>query len=87
MTIPFPLQPQEEATLLAVARAKGISTNTLAGEAIHRILAEAAVEANWKKEPTLSVRGILAKYGPASSAEEIDRNRSEMVANFPRDDF
>ena len=46
------------------------------------LLAEAAVEATWKKEPTLSVRGILAKYGPAPSAEEIDRNRSEMFANF-----
>ena len=38
------------------------------------------------KEPTKSARGLLAKYGPAPSAEEIDRNRAEMFANFARDD-
>jgi hypothetical protein len=39
------------------------------------------------KEPTHSLRGLLAKYGPAPSAEEIDQNRGEMFANFPRSDF
>jgi hypothetical protein len=39
------------------------------------------------KEPTRSLRGLLAKYGPAPSAEEIDQNRAEMFANFPRSDF
>ena len=40
-----------------------------------------------RKEPTLSLRGLLAKYGTAPSAEEIDQNRAEMFANFPRSDF
>lgn len=35
-------------------------------------------------EPTRSLRGLLAKYGPAPSAEEIDENRAE---NFPSSDF
>jgi hypothetical protein len=39
-----------------------------------------------KKVPTFSARGILAKYEPAPSAEEIDQNRAGMFANFPRDD-
>ncbi len=84
MTITLPLQPQEEATLLAVARAKGMSANALVHEAI---LAEAPIDAGEKKEATLSVRGILSKYGPAPSAVEIDQNRVEMFANFPREDF
>jgi hypothetical protein len=51
-----------------------------------KIIAEAP-EAAARKEPTLSLRGLLSKYGPAPSAEEIDQNRAEMSANFPRTDF
>jgi hypothetical protein len=87
MTITLPLQPQEEATLLALAQAKGVSTTTLVQEAIHRMLSESDLQPNAPKEPTISVRGILAKYGPAPSADEINQNRAEMLANFPRDDF
>jgi hypothetical protein len=87
MTITLPLQPQEEAILLAVARAKGISADALIREAVNRILAEAPSDQSVKKEPTLSARGVLAKYGPAPSAEEIDQNRADMFANFPRDDY
>jgi hypothetical protein len=87
MTITLPLQPQEEAKLLAVAKAKGVSTSALVREALDRIIAEAPGEAGERKEPTRSARGILAKYGAAPSAEEIDENRAEMFANFPRDDF
>ena len=86
MTITLPLQPQDEARLLAVARAKGLSPNDLVREAVEMILAEAPAE-DGPKEPTHSLRGILAKYGPAPSAEEIEQNRREMFAKFPRDDF
>jgi len=86
MTITLPLQPQEEAKLIAVARAKGLSTDALLREAVERILAEAP-DLSSAKEPTRSLRGLLAKYGPAPSAEEIDQNRAEMFANFPRSDF
>jgi len=54
-------------------------------QAIDKILAEAA-EAELKS-PTRSLRGLLAKYGPATSGEEIDENRAEMLADFPRSDF
>lgn len=40
MTITLPLQPQEEAKLIALARAKGLSTDALVREALDRILAE-----------------------------------------------
>ena len=84
MTITLPLQPQEEAKLIAIAQAKGLSTDALVREALEKILADAP-NVNPKKEPTRSSRGILAKYGPAPSAEEIDQNRAEMFANFARD--
>ncbi len=80
------LEPQEEAKLLAAARAKGLSLDALVREALAQIFAETAPQAPGK-EPTRSLSGLLAKYGPAPSAEEIDQNRTEMFANFPRSDF
>ncbi len=87
MTITLPLQPQEEARLMAAARARGLSAAAPVREAIEGILEEAPGEMGADKEPTRSLRGLLAKYGPAPSAEEIDQNRAEMFANFPRSDF
>ena len=84
MTITLPLQPQEEAKLIAMAQAKGLSTDALVREALNNILTDAP-DTGPLKEPTRSARGILAKYGCAPSAEEIDQNRAEMFANFARD--
>ena len=87
MTLTLPLEPQEEAKLVAAARARGVSLDALVREALGRIFSESAAEAPGK-EPTRSLRGLLAKYGTAPSArEEIDQNRAEMFANFPRSDF
>ena len=41
MTINLPLQPQEEARLIALAHAKGLSPEALVRTALERILAEA----------------------------------------------
>ena len=87
MTIQLPLSLEEDNALRDLARAKGVSTGELVHEAITQILAEAPAGAAVKKKPTKSARGVLAKYGPAPSAEEIDQNRAEMLANFPRDDY
>jgi hypothetical protein len=84
MTITLPLSPQEEAKLITIAQSKGLSTEALLREVLEKILT-ATPDAPPEKEPTLSSRGILAKYGPAPSAEEIDQNRAEMFANFARD--
>ena len=67
-----------------MARAKGLSPDALVREALDKILAEAP-DVGSGKQPTRSMRGLLAKYGPAPSAEEIDENRAEMFANFARD--
>ncbi|MGD9893418.1 MAG: hypothetical protein AB7R89_24680 [Dehalococcoidia bacterium] len=37
--------------------------------------------------PLKSGYGILAKYGPAPSEEDIAEARREMWANFPREDI
>ncbi len=52
MTITLPLEPQEEARLIAVARAKGLSADALVREALDRILADAsAASATGSSEP------------------------------------
>lgn len=86
MTITLPLEPRKHAKLIAVAGSKGMTADELVSQAIDAIIAEAP-EGAARKEPTHSLRGLLAKYGPAPSAEEIDQNRAEMLANFPRTDF
>jgi hypothetical protein len=86
MSIILPLEPQKEAKLIAVAESKGMTADELVSQAIDKIIAEPP-EAAAPKEPTHSLRGLLAKYGPAPSAEEIDQNRTEMFVNFPRTDF
>lgn len=86
MSINLELEPQEEAKLAALAQAKGLSADELVRTVIDKILADAP-EITGLKEPTRSLRGLLAKYGPAPSAEEIDQNRAEMFADFPRSDF
>ena len=86
MKITLPLEPQKEAKLIAVAESKGMTAAQLVSHAIERIIADAP-EATTHKEPTISLRGLLAKYGAAPSAEEIDQNRADMFRNFPRSDF
>jgi len=86
MTITLPLEPDQEAKLIALAKEKGISHDGLVREAIEKLIGEAQ-DISSSKEPTRSLRGLLAKYGPAPSAEEIDKNRTEMFANFPSSDF
>lgn len=46
MTITLPLQPQEEAKLIALAQAKGVSTDALVREALYKILADAPDQLN-----------------------------------------
>jgi len=71
---------------MAVAKLKGMTANELVSQAIDKILSEAP-EANTEKEPTISLRGLLAKCGTAPSADKIDQNRADMFQNFPRSDF
>ena len=52
MTIELSLQPHEEARLVALALAKGISADALVREALDRILAEAAAGARLQSPAT-----------------------------------
>ena len=60
MTITVPLDPHEEAKLVAAARARGLSASALVREALDRILADAA-EPGGAPEPAHSLRGLLAR--------------------------
>jgi hypothetical protein len=55
MTITLPLQPREEAKLIALAQAKGLSTDALVREALEKILADAPDQL---EEPKLESRPI-----------------------------
>ena len=63
-----------------------MTANELVNRAIGKILSDAP-DATTHKEPTISLRGLLAKYGTAPSTEEIDQNRVDIFRNFPRSDF
>ena len=41
--------------------------------------------AHLPRKPLKTGRGMLAKYGPAPSAEEIDENRKDMFRGFAQD--
>ncbi len=84
MTVILPLQPQEEARLAAIAQARGVSSDALVREAVEKILQSAPEQ---PLAPKKSAYGLLEKYGPGPTEAEIDQNRREMFANFPRSDF
>jgi hypothetical protein len=75
MTLTVELAEEQIAALRAKALVEGLSL-----EDWLRKLADQEVQPRCK--PYKSSRGILAKYGPAPSAEEIDENRREMFRGF-----
>jgi hypothetical protein len=82
MNITLPLEPQEEARLLAAAQAKGLSPDAFVREALDKVLAETPSQ---PATPKKSAYGLLAKYGPGPTEEEIDQNRREMFRGFGED--
>lgn len=85
MTITLPLEPREAARIAEIARAKGLTPEALLRQVVDQIIHDSPAQT--AKEPSRSLRGLLAKYGPPPSAEDIDENRAEMFANFPRSGF
>jgi len=82
MTITLPLEPQEEARLKAAAQAKGLTPDALVRQVLDKILAEAPAP---PVKPKKSAYGLLAKYGPGPTEQEIEENRREMVRGFGED--
>ncbi|MBV9074333.1 MAG: antitoxin [Acidobacteria bacterium] len=81
MTLTLPLDRKTEAKLVALARERGISADELVREAIARMLESASD----KVRPKKSAFGLLEKFGPGPSEEEIDESRKEMFRGFAED--
>jgi hypothetical protein len=79
MTITIP--PELEADFTTIAQTKGMSPE----EYLRQLLEREVQSKRVSQKPLKSLYGVLAKYGPAPSAEEIDENRKEMFQNFARD--
>jgi hypothetical protein len=75
MTITIELAEEQVEALEAKALAVGLSLEGWLQRIVDR-------EAEPPRKPLKSARGILAKYGPGPSAEEIDENRRDMFKGF-----
>jgi hypothetical protein len=75
MNLTIELPDEQAAALEAKAAARGLSL-----EGWFRKLAEE--ETGDLGKPLKSAYGLLAQYGPAPSAEEIDENRRDMFSGF-----
>jgi len=71
-----------EAALQAKAYEQGVSAAGYACQVLEQALSENAAQ---EPKPKKSAFGLLAKYGPGPSAEEIDENRREMFSCFAED--
>lgn len=69
----------QAAALKARAAAQGLTLKAWLGKLAEESLAAAP------RKPLKTGRGMLAKYGPAPSAEEIDENRRDMFRSFAED--
>ena len=70
------LSDTQAAALKVKAAAEGLTLQAWLGKLAGEPTASAP------RQPLKTGRGMLAKYGPAPSAEEIDENRKEMFLGF-----
>ena len=70
------------AVLDAKAHAQGVSPSGYARQVLENDLGAGAGQ---PRKPKKSAFGLLEKYGPGPSAEEIDENRKEMFRGFAED--
>jgi hypothetical protein len=74
------LPDEQAAALRAKAKAQGLTL-----EEWFTKLAEEGSASSQGQRPLKSAYGLLAQYGPAPSAEEIDANRADMFRGFAED--
>ena len=72
------------AVVKAQAQAQGVSPDRFVSRVLENTLA-ASLEPQGSIKPFETGYGMLAKYGPAPSAQEIDENRREMFSNFAQE--
>ena len=80
MTVSIEVSDEQLAALKAKAAAQGLTVQDWLKK-----LADEQAEPAQPGQPFKSGYGMLAKYGPAPSAEEIDENRREMFRGFAKD--
>jgi hypothetical protein len=80
MTVTIEFSNEQLSALKAKAAAQGLTLQ----DWLHKLAADEFEPAD-PGQPFKSGYGILAKYGPAPSAEEIDENRREMFRGFAND--
>jgi hypothetical protein len=73
MTITLPLQPQEEARLVALAQAKGVSTDTLVREVLDKILADAPGQPDEAKRESPPIWDVILDNMKDVPPEEFAR--------------
>ena len=82
MTLNIEIPDALEAALEAEAQAHGVTASGYARQVLEQALAARTEQG---RNPKKSAFGLLAKYGPGPSAEEIDENRKEMLRGFAED--
>lgn len=79
MTLVIDLSKELETALQANARAEGVDAAGYARRVLERAL---GLESEHSGPPFKTGYGMLAKYGSAPSADEIDSNRTDMFRAF-----
>jgi hypothetical protein len=80
MTVSIEVSSEQLAALKAKAAAQGLTLQ----DWLKKLAGEEA-DPTQPDQPFKSGYGMLAKYGPAPSAEEIDENRREMFRGFAKE--
>jgi len=80
MTVSIEVSNQRLAALKAKAAAEGLTLQ----DWLQKVALQES-EPVQPGQPFKSGYGMLAQYGPAPSAEEIDENRREMFSGFAKD--
>lgn len=81
MRLTIELMPEQAAQLVALAQARGMSTEQFVRQALWSLVPG---ENNPIKPPKRSLYGVLAESGPVPPAEEIDEARREMFGTLGR---
>ena len=81
MNVTIDLSEQTAAALEAQARAAHMPPERYLSEIVARAL-HGGQPAEQPLKPKKSACGLLAKYGPGPTDEEIDENRREMFSGF-----
>ena len=85
MTVKIELPDEQAAVLTAKAAAQGLTLEDWLQNLAKQEAPKQEALTGQQNKPLKSAYGLLAKYGPAPSAEEIDANRADMFRGFAED--